>query len=140
MQSEPDKSPFRVVPLPRPRPKDQERRQRRSTSVAEALELALSGAANRGSLDAVLIVDADGMLVAKNRTGLDLAMLAAVTPIVGRGKALANIKRNGRSLDFTVRPVTVGDEILYVGALGGTFGARQRELVTGAAATRRILD
>lgn len=108
--------------------------------VAEALELALSGAADRGALDAVLLADKDGMLVAKSSTRLDLAMLAAVTPIVGRGKALANIKRNGRNVEFTVRPVAVGDEVLYIGALGGTFGARQREVVTGAAAARRILN
>jgi hypothetical protein len=130
---------LRLRPLPRPGIPHQDRRRRRSTNAAEALELALSCAARRGQLDAVLVVDEQGMLVAKSDTELDLTMLAAVTPIVGRGKAVPRVRRNGEALDMSVDIVEVLGEVLYVAALGGTHKTRAREVAGSMAATRRIM-
>ncbi len=130
---------FRLRPLPRPGRPTYERRQQRSTNAADALELALTSAARRGQLHAVLVVDESGMLVAQSDTELDLSMLAAVTPIVGRGKAVPRVRRDGQLCELSVDTMEVQDELLYVAALGGTHRTRHRELRGTKAATRRIL-
>lgn len=130
---------FNVRPLPRPDGVRGDRRKRRSAAVATAIELALTSAAHRGGLDAVLVVDDDGLLVARSRCSIDLSMLAAVTPIVGRGQAIPRIKRDGQSLDLSVEVIKLGGERLYVAALGGGYTARRRELADSVAAAQRIL-
>lgn len=139
MQPATSRVPFRVRRLPWPRNPLRERRAERSNNPCTALELALSRAADRGALDVVLIADDLGMLVAHSRTDLDLDMVAAVAPIVGRGKACASIRRNGELREITVRPMEVQDETLYIAALGGKHGPRMREVASSVAATRRIL-
>lgn len=130
---------LRLSPLPRPGRPNQERRRQRSNNAAEALELALTYAARRGELDAVLVVDEQGMLVAKSDTDLDLSMLAAVTPIVGRGKAVPRVRRGGEVRELSVDTVELMGEVLYVAALGGTHRMRVREVAGSMAATRRIM-
>jgi len=129
---------LRLRPLPRPGHAT-ERRKRRSNNACEALELALTHAAKRGQLDAVLVVDESGMLVAKSETDLDLTMLAAVTPIVGRGKAVPRIRRGGEQRDLSIDTLEILGELLYVAALGGCSRARTREVAGTMAAARRIL-
>jgi hypothetical protein len=133
------KTPFRVRPLPRKGGPIHDRRKRRSASAAVAMELALSSAAARGRFEAVILVDDDGMLVSRNRTPLDLSMLAAVTPIVARGQAVPRIKREGKPLDLSVSALELSGETFYVAVLGGSFGDRRRELDESISAARRIL-
>lgn len=135
----PESPRFTVRPLPRPDGVHGERRQRRSTSVAVAIELALTCAADRGGLEAVLVVDDDGLLVARSRCAIDLSMLAAVTPIVGRGQAVPRIKREGKPLDLSVETIELDGQRFYVAALGGRYAERRRELQDSVLATRRIL-
>jgi hypothetical protein len=132
-------APFKVRKLPRPGNSISERRNKRSNATGEALQFALDRAVGRGELDAVIISDATGMVVAKSDTDLDLNMLAAILPLVGRGQVTAAIKRGGESRDLTVRPVEVQDEMLYVAALGGVHGGRLREVASSVAAAKRIL-
>jgi len=132
-------SPFRVRPLPRPGGALHDRRRRRSGSAAVAIELALTSAAVRGGLDAVLVVDDDGMLVAKSRTPHDLTLLAAITPIVGRGHALPRIKKDGQPRDMTVKALELDGETFYVAAVGGRYLSRTRELTESVLAAQRIL-
>jgi hypothetical protein len=136
MQSE---SRFRVRPLPRPEGALHDRRRRRSSSAAVAIELALTSAAARGGLDVVVVVDDDGMLVAKSRTCLDLTLLAAITPIVGRGHAIPRVKKDGVPRDMAVHVMELGGEKLYIAAVGGKYLARARELGESSAAAQRIL-
>ena len=131
--------PVRVSPLPRPG-RVIERRQNRAKSAADALELALSAAAEAGGLDVVLIADDSGMLVAASDTPLDLDMLAAVTPIVSRGRAKANIKRNGEHRELSVKSLRVFDETLHVAALGGDAQGRALGVMRSVTAARRILS
>lgn len=133
------RTPLTLLPLPRPGRRVVERRKQRSSSAADALELALSSAAQEGSLDLVLVADDFGMLVASSQTGLDLEMLAAVAPIVSRGRARASVKRNGDLRGLGVKAVKVLGETLYVAALGGEPSARALALMRSVTATRRIL-
>ena len=130
---------FRVQPLPRPANTSGERRKKRSTAAGEALQLALDRAAARAGLDVVVLADEDGMLVANSETPLDLGMLAAILPLVGRGQVSAAIKRRGEPRDLTVEPVDVQDERLFVAALGGDHRMRRQEVASSAAAAVRIL-
>ncbi len=130
---------LRLRPLPRPGLPNQERRRHRSSNAGEALELALTSAARRGELEAVLVVDDQGMLVAKSDTRLDLTMLAAVTPIVGRGKAIPRVRRGDEALEMSVDTLELLGEVLYVAALGGTHRTRAREVAGSMAAARRIM-
>ncbi len=129
---------LRIAKLPKPDRGQVDRRMQRSVDTATALELALSSAAQRAHLDAMLLVDDAGMLVSNSDTELDLAMLAAVTPIVGRGKAVPRIRRNGEKREMSVRPLEVEGEVLYMAALGGDTFGRQRELSQSVAAAKRI--
>jgi len=132
-------APFRLEPLPRPEPFTSDRRTNRSVCPAIALELALDRAARRAELDVVLIVDDEGMLVSQSPTPHDLTMLAAVTPIVGRGKAVPRVFRGGERRDMTVRPMELHGDILYVAAIGGSMAKRIREVKASVAAAKRIL-
>ncbi len=133
------RTPLQISPLPRPGRRVVERRKQRSQRAADALELALSGAVERGSLDVVLIADEHGMLVSSSLTELDLEMLAAVTPIVARGRAKANIKRNGALRELSVKSIRVFGETLHVAALGGGPSGRALGLMHSVTAARRIL-
>ncbi len=130
---------LRIAKLPKPERGNVDRRIKRSDNCAEALELALTSAAARANLDAMLLVDDAGLLVSQNATSLDLSMLAAVTPIVGRGKAVPRIKRNGEKKEMSVRALQIDGDVLYVAALGGDNTSRQRELGRSLRAAMRIL-
>lgn len=130
---------LRITKLPKPERGNVDRRLNRSENCAEALELALSSSAARAKLDAILLVDDTGLLVSQNATGLDLSMLAAVTPIVGRGKAVPRIKRNGEKRELSVRELELDGDVLYVAALGGDSTSRARELGRSLRAAKRIL-
>ncbi|PRQ03559.1 hypothetical protein ENSA5_14910 [Enhygromyxa salina] len=133
------RAPIRITPLPRPGRRVVERRKQRSNGTADALELALSAAADGGVLDVVLIADDFGMLVASSNTTLDLEMLAAITPIVSRGRAKASIKRNGEHRDLSVKSIRVLDETLHIAALGGDPSTRALSVMRTVTAARRIL-
>ena len=132
-------TPFRVRPLPRPNRPTNERRSSRSMDAGTALRLALTAASRRAGLDVVLLVDENGMLVGSSHTDLELSMVAAVTPIVGRGRALPRIKRDGHKRDMSVQPLKMQGETLYMAAIGGSHVARRRELAGSCAAAQRIL-
>lgn len=132
-------SPFRVRPLPRPHRSHQERRHHRSEHAGTALQLALNAATRRSGLDVMMLVDDTGMLIGSSTTALDLSMVAAVTPIVGRGRAVPKISREGRKREMSVRPLQLQGEMVYVAAVGGNYNGRRRELAGGCAAATRIL-
>lgn len=134
------KKPLRLPRLPRPGRPDQERRQARSAHAAHALSLALNGAATKSGLDAVVITDDFGMMVSSSDTELDLGMLAAVTPIIARGGAIARIRRGGERRDLSVQTVHILGETLHIAALGGERAQRQRSAAAIAAAATRILS
>lgn len=138
LQTDP-RPPLRLPPLPHPN-RPRERRHNRPTDTSSALIAAFDHAVQRGGLDVILLVDEFGMLVSKSSTDLDLAQLAAVTPIVGRGVADAAIRRGGAARGLSVQPVEILGEVLYVAALGGARVAREREVKKSLEAADRILN
>lgn len=134
-----ERRPLRLPPLPRPGKPLQERRRNRFLDTGSALIAAFDSAVLRGDLDLVVIADESGFVVSNSSTELDLTMLAAVTPLVGRGKARASVKRDGQERGLSVKTIEVLGETLYVACLGGSFGPRERELATSATAAKRIL-
>lgn len=134
------KRPLRLPPLPRPgKPLFDRRRMNRPEDTKSALIAAFDSAVARGQLDLVVVADEAGTVVSHSSTDLDLSMLAAVTPLVARGRARASVKRDGEERGLSVKSIEVLGETLYVAALGGKFGPRERELATSASATKRIL-
>ena len=79
------------------------------------------------------------MLVSNSACDLDLEMIAAITPIVARGRAKAAVKRRGEPRDLSVRSVEILGETLHIAAIGGKGPSRQYGLMRSLAATRRIL-
>ena len=131
--------PLDLRPLPRPGKPMANRRVNRASCTVDALSAAFNGAAKRAGCDAILLADDKGMVVSNSSTHLDLEMLAAVTPIVARGEAVATIKRQGQSRELSVRSLDILGERLHVAVLGGDERARTVELARTLAATQRIL-
>ena len=117
----------------------EERRKGRPKGAAQALQRALDCAAGRGRLDVLMLADDQGLVVCNSQTGLDLRMLAAVTPMVARGRVRASVKRRGEDKSLSVRTIELEGETFHVAALGGEFGHREREIASTVAAARRIL-
>jgi hypothetical protein len=134
-----EKRPLRLPPLPRPGKPLYERRRYRPSDTKSALIAAFDSAVARGELDLVVVADESGFVVSNSSTELDLTMLAAVTPLVANGRARASVKRDGLERGFSVKAIEVLGETLYVCALGGKFGPRERELASTATAAKRIL-
>lgn len=134
------KRPLRLPPLPRPgKPLYDRRRANRPEDTKSALIAAFDSAVSRGELDVVVVADESGFVVSNSSTELDLSMLAAVCPLVARGRTRASVKRDGEERGLSVKSIEVLGETLYIAALGGKFGPRERELATSASAARRIL-
>jgi len=131
--------PLRLPPLPRPGKPLYERRRNRPQDTKSALIAAFDSAVARGELDVVVVADESGFVVSNSSTELDLTMLAAVCPLVARGRTRASVKRDGEERGLSVKSIEVLGETLYVAALGGKFGPRERELASSASAAKRIL-
>lgn len=133
-----------IKPLPHPKRFSEktlllERRKTRSPGAADAMQRMLDAAAKRAKLQTLLVADAGGLVVCKSDGKLDVAMIAAVAPIVGQGRAKASIKCAGKPVDITVREIELEGESMYVTAVGGKFGDREREVAASVAAAHRIL-
>ena len=88
------KRPLRLPPLPRPgKPLFDRRRTDRPEDTRSALVAAFDSAVDRGELDLVVVADESGFVVSNSSTELDLTMLAAVCPLVARGRSRAGKKR-----------------------------------------------
>ena len=110
------KPPLRLPPLPRPGRPLFERRRHRPDDTASALVSAFDHAVQRAELDVLIVTDESGILVSNSTTELDLAMLAAVTPLVARGSARANVRRD------VPEAVMIADMFLAEGVLVRTRG------------------
>lgn len=134
-------APLRLSPLPRPGNPQIERRRCRPQDSIAAITSAFDHAVQRAGLDLVLVADEFGMVVTNSTTSLDLKLLAAVTPIVGRGHAGARVSRGGQPRDFSVRKTRVANEDFYVIAVGSSSNeAREHELSTCITALKRIFS
>lgn len=116
-----------------------ERRCVRTESAGEAVELALTWSVARGELVAIVIGDAQGMVVCHSRTDIDLSAVAAVLPTVAAGNAVARVSHFGQGFPIVVRQFEIRDETFYLGVLGGSPQTREEEADRAMAAALRIL-
>ncbi len=132
-------SPSRYAPLPHPTKADRNRRRARPEGAHDALICALNAAAARNGLDALLVTDANGFLVSRSESSLDVEELAAITPIVARGRARASVRRKGEERALGITPIYVMGETLYVAGLGPVRADCEKTVIEGARAAVRIL-
>lgn len=114
-----------------------DRRVRRSDVPTEALELALSAAAALNDVQAIVLADADGWLMAGSDAGPDLAGWAAAAPFLAA--AGSDLSPVDIPEGVAVYSLEVGEETLHVGAVGGTLTGRGQALTACGQAVQRIL-
>lgn len=116
-----------------------ERRSRRSHLSHLALRYQLEHVKTNGGLEALVLADDAGMLVAAaGETGV-CEELAAVAPLMGRsplGMPLPPLLRGG---EVSVRPISLNGQDLYLASVGGGV-ARDALLSHSMAGVQRILS
>ncbi len=122
--------------LSSPRP---DRRVNRSNISSEALMLALSAAAARNDVEAIVVADDAGWLMAASDPSRDLTPWAAATPFLAAAKGTPSLRADGEEEQVGVHTVRVAGEPLHVGVVGGTLTARGQALTACGEAVRRIL-
>jgi len=111
----------------------QERRTKRSETREEALQYLVEAVADRSEVDAVVLVDDTGHIVAGTGMPIDVRDLARVARPIARGDRGA-IDRLIDGYDVMARGVSVGETTLYFAALG----TRVRKMTDAARAVERI--
>ena len=116
----------------------EERRERRSADRETALRFQLESVKNRGNIEALVLADADGLLLAGAGEPAICEELGALAPLVARsamGMPLGPLLEGG---DVAVRPVSIHGQELVLASLGGGV-ARDALLTTSSEGIRRIL-
>lgn len=120
-----------------------ERRFRRSEQPALALTYQLQASAERAGVNAMLLSDGDGLLVAGSPWGATEAEeMAAILPLLARGGHFAGILLGERSVGRAVhvRSFTAEETDLFICAVGKTGDGVELEVQTAIEGVRRILD
>lgn len=115
----------------------QERRNRRSTERHLALRYQLEHTREHGRIEALVLADADGLVVAASGEDGVCEELGAIAPLVPRtvGMPLPPLLRGG---EVSVRRVACDGQDLYLASLGGNV-ARDALLTSSSKGVRRIL-
>lgn len=116
----------------------EERRQRRSDERHIALRYQLEHARDRGGLEALVLADDAGLVVAQSGDYALCAELAAIAPLLAKsilGMPLPPLLRGG---DIAVRPIRLHGQELYLASLGGGV-ARDALLSRSTHGVKRIL-
>jgi hypothetical protein len=118
-----------------------ERRLRRGTTVSQSLRYQLAACREEGELAAMVVADADGLLLAAAGDAYACDEVAARAVIAGRriGELSCALLGAGHQWDVQLRRVDVDGSELVVCAVGGTAEARAHQLARGAAGAARIL-
>ena len=119
-----------------------ERRCRRSSQPSLALAYQLQSCAERAGLQAMLLSDEDGLLVAGSTwTAEGSEEMAAVLPYLARGGEFAGILLGEGSVGHAVqvKPFRAEDTGLFLCAVGKAGEGVGREIDTAIAGVRRIL-
>jgi hypothetical protein len=111
----------------------QERRTKRSEERVEALQYLVEAVADRSDVEAVVLVDDAGHIVAGTGMPIDVRDLARVAQPIARGDRDA-ISRVADGSDVLARRVVLGDRSLYFAALG----THVRKMTDAARAVERI--
>ncbi|MEO0321495.1 MAG: hypothetical protein AAF447_00920 [Myxococcota bacterium] len=115
-----------------------DRRHRRSPDRAVALRYQLEACRDRARLEALVVTDDDGMVIAQAGNAGVCEELGAYAPLVQRsplGMRLPPMLRGG---EVAVRALGVDGQALYLAALGGSV-ARDAVLEHSRTSVKRIL-
>jgi hypothetical protein len=115
---------------------DMDRRIKRSQDHEEALQYLIEALADRSQVEAVLLVNEEGRVVAGMGMPREVRNLAQIAVPAVRGKEPESFESVTRGTDFFGREIPVRDGSLYLVALG-TRVCKMHEAVYGVT---RILD
>jgi hypothetical protein len=115
----------------------EERRRRRSADRTEALRYQLEHTKDKGRIEALVLTDSAGLVVAFAGDDAVCEELGAIAPLVPRtlGMPMPPLLRGG---EVAVRPLTLQGQELYLASLGGNV-ARDALLAHSTKGVRRIL-
>jgi hypothetical protein len=118
-----------------------ERRRRRSRDTIRALELQLDASRRAGALEAMVLSDGDGLLLASTGDREACQEVAARLPIIGRRVAQfeGTLLSAGKSLRVRMRRFVVGTCELYIAAVGGGGESGERAIGGSIGGATRIL-
>ena len=108
-----------------------ERRRRRSGRKEEALHLLLEAVRDRSEISAIAIVDGRGRVIAGHGDDRELEVLGVVAAPAASGAVDARFERLTEGTDVVSCPLALGEERLYLAALGERV-ARMPEAARGA--------
>jgi hypothetical protein len=126
---------------PGPALTSEERRQRRSDDVVTALHYQLASARAEAGLDALVLVDDRGSLLASAGAWAPCEELAAFAPLLARPEEVVRSAVAGRlaALAEDTTSLSLGDEQAPILLCGRGRGARRQALLRAAEGCLRIL-
>jgi hypothetical protein len=116
-----------------------ERRQRRSHHSHLALKYQLEHVKSSGGLEALVLADETGMVVASAGESGVCQELAAVAPLVGRVPLGMPLPQLLRGAEVMVRSLSLNGQDLFLASVGGGM-ARDALLSHSASGVQRILS
>jgi hypothetical protein len=116
----------------------EDRRSRRSNDRYVALRYQLEHTREKGGLEALVLADEDGLVVASSGDSAVCAELGAVAPLIGSTFMGMPMPPLLRGAEVAIRQVAVYGQSLYLAAAGGGV-ARDAHLSTSQTGVERIL-
>jgi hypothetical protein len=113
-----------------------ERRSKRSTDRTVALQYLVEAVADRSHVSSVALVDEEGHIVAGIGSPTELSGLALIAGPATRGEPCREFEQVTLGTDFLGRRVKLGDQTLYLAALG----KRVSKMHEAASAVCRIIE
>lgn len=116
----------------------EERRQRRSSDRFLALRYQLEHARERGGIEALVLSDEEGIIVASSGDASTCAELGAIAPLMAKSVMGMPMPPLLRGAEVAIRPLEIYGQSLYLASVGGGV-ARDAHLSTSRAGVKRIL-
>lgn len=117
-----------------------ERRRRRSAVMQEALTLQLDACARRSGVDYMVLADQQGLIIARSRDVCEAEEVAAYGPFLAdRRPWTGRLPCERGPRDASIAPFRVGDQNVYLCAVGSQSKRVSGELLQAQCGVRRIL-
>ena len=115
-----------------------ERRHRRSTDRFLALRYQLEHARENAGLEALVLCDMEGLVVASSGDAAVCAELGAIAPLMAKSVMGMPLPPLLRGAEVAIRPLTIHGQGLYLASVGGGV-ARDAHLASSRTGVTRIL-
>ena len=117
-----------------------DRRHQRSDSRREALTLQLRASAQRGQLEAMILADQSGRVIARSDRGEASNELASFSPFLAKPKTwFGEMQFEGRTRKVAISPLRLGTSTAYLCAIGASRHSIGGVLLQTTAGVRRIM-